>query len=60
MTKVNLIHKSCKYADLIIEKISEDRIRDIVFECWKDAYAAGYAAGVKTESEYPHKEDMGR
>lgn len=23
MTKVNLIHKSCKYADLIIEKISE-------------------------------------
>lgn len=44
MTNMALIHKSKKYADQIMEKIDEDRIRDIVFRCWVDAYAAGYEA----------------
>ncbi len=57
MTQMKLIHKSKKYADEIMEKIDEDRIRDIVFQCWADAYAAGYASAL---NEGPHREDMGR
>lgn len=50
-----LIHKSRKYADLIMEKINEERIRSLVLQCWIEAYAAGFEASVQM-----HKEDPGK
>jgi len=62
MPDPKLIHKSRKYADKIsahipLDRLSEDYIREIVFQCWLDAYAAGLLRGLDTP---PHKEDMGR
>lgn len=39
-------HKATKYVDQIMERIDEDRIRDIVFKCWEEAFRAGYGAAV--------------
>ena len=57
MTNLALIHKSKKYADLIMKRINEDYIREIVFDCWRDAYAEGYEAARR---QSPEREDMGR
>lgn len=58
MPQIKLIHKSRKYADDILSKIEEDRIRDIILQCWSDAYTAGYEAAIKNYGNI--REDMGR
>lgn len=55
---MKLVHKSRKYADKIMNNIHEEHIRAIIFQCWIDAYAQGYADGARTESEYPRSKDM--
>lgn len=57
MTDIKLIHKSKKYADRIMDRINEESIREIVFECWRTAYAEGYEAARR---QSPEREDMGR
>jgi hypothetical protein len=59
-TKMKLIHKSRKYADEIIDKISEDHIRDVVLRCWQDAFAEGRIASERMEREFPRgQNEMG-
>jgi hypothetical protein len=64
MTDIKLIHKSSRYSDKIVSRMNtitrqqfEDYIRSVIFDCWKDAFAAGYSAALNAG---PHKEDMGK
>ena len=56
MPEAKLIHKSRKYADKIMEEPTEECIREMVFQCWLDAYTAGLERGLNAP---PHREDMG-
>lgn len=58
MPDVKLIHKSRKYADLIMQDPTENNIREVVLNCWQDAWQAAYEAAIKNYGNI--REDMGR
>lgn len=60
MTDVTLIHASKKYADELIEAerdlaLTDGRIKTVIFNCWKEAYAKGYSDALNAV-----REDMGK
>ena len=57
MTNIKLIHKSRKYADKIMEEPTENCIREMVLQCWIEAYQAGLDVVLQHTS---YKEDMGK
>lgn len=60
---VRLTHKSKEFQDAMLaevmdeKSISEDNVRQIIFDCYCKAFVAGYSKGIEHAS---HREDMGR